>query len=235
MLGATVFSFFALAHWCIALAALGLTNELLLPAFCLFVVEAVTAFDNGATVLGRRLGLGLAAEQLNRWRFLLHAICIGFLMPVYSAIGREVAFSPFGAVVGDIIGWLLVAAIAALGYLFQYKRLKQIIPVNTLGCLRYAQSVSDATRWPGYDYSDRQLNAKAIPPFASIITVIIGLVYALLIAWFGDFWVPLLVTVIMLAAGSFPQRGWGPIVTSILEVVYSSGMLYSLWYAANFS
>ena len=130
MSGRVVFSFFALVHWCIALAALGLTTELLLPAFCLFIVEAVTAFDNGATVLGKRLGLGKAAEQLNRRRFLLHAMCIGFLVPVYSAIGREVAFSPFGAVVGDIVAWLLVAAITAFGYFFQYKPLGTIIPIN---------------------------------------------------------------------------------------------------------
>ena len=171
MSGAFLFSFFALVHWCIALASLGLIGDLLFPAFCLFVVEAVTAFDNGATVLGKRLGLGEAAENLSRRRFLLHAMCIGFLVPVYSGIGREVAFSPFGAVVGDLLAWTLVAAITAFGYLYQYKPLGQLSPVSAMGCLRYAQSVSEVTRWPGYEYSEAQLNAKAIPPFASIITI----------------------------------------------------------------
>ena len=66
MFGSVLFGFFALVHWCIALAALSLTEHLLLPAFCFFVVEAVTAFDNGATVLGKRMGPGSQAERMNR-------------------------------------------------------------------------------------------------------------------------------------------------------------------------
>lgn len=233
MPGIAVFSFFALVHWCIALAALRLVPEMLLPALCFFVVEAVTAFDNGATVVGKRLGLGPAAEKLSRRRFFLHATCIGLLVPVYSGIGQAVAFSPFGGVVGNALAWLLALGIIAYGYLYQYKPLGQIMPVSALGCLRYAQSVSEESRWPGYDYSQEELNAKGIMPMASIITTTIGLIFALLIGWLGGFWVPFVVTALMFTAGALPQKGWGPIATSALEVVFSSGLLYSLWYVSS--
>ena len=38
-------------------------------------------------VLGNRIGINAAAERLNRMRFLLHAVCIGLLVPVYTVIG----------------------------------------------------------------------------------------------------------------------------------------------------
>lgn len=235
MPGTLIFSFFALVHWCIGLAALAVLDTLLLPALCLFIVEAVTAFDNGATVLGKRLGVGPAAEHLSRRRFLLHATCIGFLVPVYSGIGREVAFSPFGGIVGDAVAWILAVGIIAYGYFYQYRSLARIMPVSALGCLRYAQAVTEATRWPGYQYSEEELNARPVLPMASIITTTLGLLFALVIGVMGGFWVPFLVTALMFLAGALPQKGWGPIAISSLEVVFSSGMLYSLWYVAAVS
>ena len=68
---------------------------------------------------------------------------------------------------------------------------------------------------------------------ASIYTTLAGLVLGLLTGWFGGFWVPAIVTALMFLAGSFPQRSWGPLATSCLEVVYSAGMVYSLAYAAG--
>jgi hypothetical protein len=232
MNGPLVFSFFALVHWCIALSALVLVGDVLLPAVCLFVVEAVTAFDNGATVLGKRLGVGEQAQNLSRKRFLLHATCIAFLLPVYSGIGGMIAFSQFGAVVADIISWLLVIAIGAYGYVYQYQRISHLMPVNYFGCLRYAQSVTEATRYPGYEYSEQELAARGGLPMASVVTTVCALLMSILIGWLGSFWVPFVVTAIMFLAASFPQRGWGPLMTSCLEVVFSVGLLYSLWHVS---
>jgi hypothetical protein len=229
MFGPLIFSFFALVHGCIALGALLLTEHLLLPAICLFVVEAVTAFDNGATVIGGRIGVGEQAERLSRKRFLLHAICIGLLLPVYSGIGGVVAFSQFGALLADIVSWLLVVMIGVYGYLYQYKRMGPIMPVNYFGCLRYAQSVTEATRWPDYEYSGAELAARGKLPLASVLTTTLGLVLAFLIGWFGDLWVPFIATAIMYLAAAFPLRSWGPLATSCLEIIFSGGMLYSLW------
>ena len=233
MPGTIVFSFFALVHWCLALAALALVPAMLLPALCLFIVEAVTAFDNGATVVGRRLGLGPAAEQLSRRRFFLHATCIGFLVPVYSGIGSAVAFSPFGSVVANVLAWMLAIGIVFYGYFYQYKPLGLLMPVSALGCLRYAQAVTPETRWPDYDYSDAELGARGGVPVASVMATSAGLVFAALIGWFGDFWVPFVLTLLMFMAGALPQKGWGPIAISALEVVFSAGLLYSLWYASG--
>jgi hypothetical protein len=235
MRGPLVFTFFALVHGCIALSALALAGDMLLPAVCLFVVEAVTAFDNGATVLGKRLGIGEQAENLSRKRFLLHATCIAFLLPVYSGIGGEVAFNQFGSVVADSISWLLVIVIGIYGYVYQYQRINCLMPVNDFGCLRYAQSVTEATRYPGYEYSEEELAARGGLPMASVVTTVLGLLMSILIGWFGSFWVPLVVTALMFLAAGFPQRGWGPLMTSCLEVVFSGGLLYSLWHVSALS
>lgn len=232
MNGPLVFSFFALVHWCIALMALTFIGDMLVPAICLFIVEAVTAFDNGATVLGKRLGIGEQVENLSRKRFLLHATCIAFLLPVYSGIGGAVAFSQFGFVVANIISWLLVIIIGAYGYIYQYQRMQPLMPVNYFGCLRYAQSVTDVTRYPGYEYSEQELVALGKLPMASVMTMVSALLLSLLIGWFSMFWVPFVVTVIMFLAAGFPQRGWGPLMTSCLEVIFSVGLLYSLWYVS---
>ncbi len=233
MFGPALFAVLTLVHGFIALAALSLGGELLFPALCLFVVEAVTAFDNAATVMGRRLGIGEKAERLSRMRFLLHATCIGFLLPVYSGIGAAVAFTGPGAIFANAICWLLAIVIGVYGYLYQYRGLKTLMPVNNLGCLRYAQSCTEQTRWMGYEYSDDQLNAQGSLPMASVATTLIGLLVALLIGWLGAFWMPFIVTALMLSAASFAQRSWGPVAISCLEVFFSLGLLYSLWYAAG--
>jgi hypothetical protein len=233
MSGPAVFSFFALVHLAISLAAFTLVTAVPHAAVCLFIVEAVTAFDNAVTISGNGMGIAAATERLNRSRFLLHAICISLLLPVYSEIGRAFAFSPFGANIADIAAWVLVVVIALLGYFLQYRRTGEIMPVNYFGCLRYAQSVSDATRYSGYEYSAEQLAARGHLPIASVLTVLVGLFIAGLIGWLGGFWLPFVVTLIMLAAAGLPQRSWGPLVTSCLEVVYSAGMLYALWQAAG--
>jgi hypothetical protein len=233
MYGPLLFGCFALVHGCIALASLTLIDSLLLPALCFFVVEAVTSFDNFATVISRRLGLGKSAESLSRMRFLLHATCIGLLLPVYVGIGVELAFSAAVVMPALVAGWVLAIAIGVFGYQVQYRGLGLVMPVNAFGCLRYAQSVTPASRWPGYEYSEAELNNRAVLPLASIITTLLGLLISVLIGWYGSFWVPLGVTALMLTAGAFPQRGWGPLATSGLEIVFSSGLLYSLWYAAT--
>jgi hypothetical protein len=233
MPGPAIFSFFALVHLGISLAAFTLVTSVPHAAVCLFIVEAVTAFDNAVTIAGNGMGVAAATERLNRLRFLLHAVCISLLLPVYSEIGRAFAFSPFGANVADIASWTLVFFIALLGYFLQYRRVGEIMPVNYFGCLRYAQSVSDATRYPGYDYSPEQLAARGHLPIASVLTVVLGLVLAAITGWYGGFWIPFVVTLSMFFAAGFPQRGWGPLATSSLEVVFSGGILYALWQAAT--
>ncbi|MCP4002358.1 MAG: hypothetical protein GY727_15745 [Gammaproteobacteria bacterium] len=232
MNGPLIFSFFALVHGCIALLALILSGAMLLPALCLFVVEAVTAFDNGATVLGNRLGIGEHAQNMSRMRFLLHATCIAFLLPIYSSIGGIVAFSQFGSIIVNLISWLLVVLIGIYGYHYQYQRIHFLMPVNYFGCLRYAQSISDSTRHPDYEYSQQELSARAGLPVASVMTIVSALLLSLLIGWFGAFWMPFVVTSIMFIAAGLPQRGWGPLVTSCLEVIFSAGLLYSLWHVS---
>jgi hypothetical protein len=228
MIGPVAFSFFTAIHAGIAYGAFLLFNQSPVAAVCLIIVEVVTAFDNGVTVLGNRMAIGAQAELLNRLRFFLHAICISLLLPVYAVIANTVAFSGPAAALVYVLAGLLTVAIAFIGYSFQYARMGQIMPVNYFGCLRYAQSVSDATRHPEYEYSETELAARGGLPIASILTTSVGLIFALLIGWFGSFWVPFIVTALMLLAGALPPRTWGPLATSCLEVVYSGGMLYSL-------
>jgi hypothetical protein len=220
-------------HGALALLALQYAPQLFLPAACLFVVEAVTAFDNGATLLGNLLGTGRAAENLSRARFFLHATCIGLLVPVYSGIGGAIAFTGNAAAIADNLAWTMAIVILGYGYLRQYRPLGQLMPVSALGCLRYAQAVTDATRWPGYEYSESELQAKGGVPLASVMATTCGLLFGLAIGLLGGFWVPFVVTALMFFAGALPQRGWGPVAISMLEIVFSAGMVYSLGYAAT--
>jgi hypothetical protein len=242
MNGPLLFTFFTLVHTGIALLALasgiamlgtGSFQYLPAAAFCLFIVEAVTAFDNGVTVSGNRLGIGPRTEGLNRMRFFLHATCIGLLVPVYTGIANTVAFSGGLATALNLTGWVLAVAIILFGYYAQYRRTGALLPVSYFGCLRYATSVSAATRHPEYDYSAQQLAARGSLPLASVLTTLIGLFIAALTGWFGSFWLPFVVTALMLLAGGFAQRSWGPFATSCLEIIYSGGMLYSLLLAAG--
>ncbi len=233
MFGPAVFSCFTLAHASIALAALSAIDSLPAAAVCLFIVEAVTAFDNGVTVAGNRLGIGPRTERLNRMRFLLHAVGIGLLLPVYAGIANALAFDGMPALILHYGAWALAAAILLYGYLKQYRGLQAIMPVSYYGCLRYAQSVSDLTRHPDYRYSKAELAQKGRMPVASIATTAVGLVLAFFIGWSGGFWVPFIVTALMFVAGGLPLRSWGPFATSCLEIIYSGGMLYSLSVAAR--
>lgn len=231
--GPFVFAFFAVFHGVLALLALTAFPALPAAAVCLFVVEAVTAFDNGVTVAGNSLGIRPGTERINRARFFLHAVCIGLLVPVYAAIGNELAFAASWQPVVTTLAWVLAAGLCVYGYRVQYRGTGAIMPVSYYGCLRYAQSVGRFTRHPDYDYSPAELERRGKLPLASVLTTLIGLVIAVFIGWLGDFWVPLIVTALMFVAGAFPQRSWGPLATSCLEVVYSSGMVYALLEAAG--
>jgi len=126
------------------------------------------------------------------------------------------------------VAFVIAAAIAAFGYLRQYRSLQMIMPINYYGCLRYAQSVDETRRWPGYEYSATELQARALPPFASIITVMLGLLLSLWIGWSVGFWMPFIVTALMFTASAFPVGTWGPLLTSGLEIIYSGGLYYAL-------
>jgi len=227
--GPLIFSAYALVHALVAAAALLLFAAAPAAAACLFVVEAVTAYDSLIVVLGRRIGINATAERLNRMRFFLHAVCIGLLVPVYTGIG---GLAGVGALAGPVVtttAFVVAGCIALLGCGIQYRRVDHIMPINNFGCLRYAQSVDETRRYPGYDYTEEELAQKAFPPLASIVTVLIGLVLALWTGIAAGFWIPFIVTALMFTASAFPDKTWGPLLTSCLEIFFSAGLLYSLW------
>lgn len=232
LIGPFAFTLFALVHAGIALGALLAAASMPVAAACLLVVEAITAFDNAVTVAGNRMGIAPRTEALNRRRFLLHASCIALLVPVYAGIAAKLAF-PSDSWWINGLSILLALLLGIYGYFFQYRSMHSIMPVRYYGCLRYAQSVSELSRHPDYRYSPDQLAARGRLPVVSIVTTLIGLIISLLIGWFGSFWVPCIVTGLMLLAGGMPLRSWGPLATSCLEIVFSAGMLYSLLVAAG--
>ncbi len=227
--GPLVFSVYALVHAGIALLALALVPALPAAAFCLFAVEAITAYDSLIVVLGSGIGPGPTAERLNRARFFLHAVCIGLLVPVYVGIAAVLDVPGLSGAAAMPAAFVAATALAAFGYVVQYRGLQHIMPVDCYGCMRYAQSVEPERRWPGYAYSDAEQAARALPPIASIITVVAGLVLSAWTGWQSGFWVPFAVTALMFTASAFPaKRAWGPLLTSLLEIIYSGGLFWSL-------
>jgi hypothetical protein len=197
-------------------------------AACLALVEFITFYDNAVVVLGNRLGVSPRTAALNRRRFLLHAVCISLLVPVYAGLGRLLGIPAFASMAFNTGVVTVTAAITVLGYFTGYRPLKRLMPVNYYGCLRYAQSVNPQSRRNDYRYSDAELTQKAFPPMASIVTVLVGLGLSIWMGLAADFWIPALVTAPMLLAGAFPPKAWGALATSCLEILFSAGLVFSL-------
>ena len=226
--GPIVFPLFAAFHLGLAMIALGAWSATPVAALCLALVEFITFFDNAVVGLGNRLGIGDLCRRLNRMRFFLHALFIAGLIPVYAGIGRLAGVTAFDSGLFSGVVAMLTVGIVLVGYFVGYRPLQHIMPADYYGCLRYAQTVNDVSRRAGYDYSQAELEQKAFPPLASILTVLIGLVLSLWIGIAAGFWIPAVVTALMLLAGSFPSNALGALLTSSLEIVYSGGMVYSL-------
>jgi hypothetical protein len=197
-------------------------------AFSLAAVELISCFDNAVVAGGNRIGLGAHLYRLNRMRFFLHAVFIALLLPVYAGIGQGLGISAFDAPAFTALIALATAGIAVFGYFAGYRALTLLIPTDYFGCLRYAQSVTAASRIDGYDYSAEELASKAVLPMASILTVLVGLALSIWIGVAAGFWVPAIVTGLMLLAGSFPSSAAGALATSGLEIVFSAGLVFSL-------
>ena len=197
-------------------------------AICLALVEFITCFDNAVVSLGNRLGISNLNRGLNRARFFLHAVFIAGLIPAYAGIGRLAGASGFDSTWFNGTVGALTVGILLFGYFVGYRPLKRIMPVNYYGCLRYAQAVNANSRRDDYGYSREELEQTGAPPFASIITVMIGLILSLWIGFTVGFWLPAIVTALMMLAGRFPANARGALATSCLEIVYSTGIVYSL-------
>lgn len=233
MPGHLIFGAFALSHSLIAFTAFLLVPVSPMVAGSLLIVEVVTAFDNLVIVLGKSIGIGPTAKRLNRTRFFLHAVFIGLLVPVYWGIGAMARVPALNTETSMYTAIGAAVAIGLFGFLVQYRKVRLIFPVNCYGCLRYAQSVSDDCRWPGYDYSEAELAQKAFPPLASIVTVLIGLILSLWVGLSADVWIPFAVTLLMFGASGFAAKPGGALATSCLEVIYSAGLLYTIWALAG--
>jgi hypothetical protein len=219
---------FAAIHLILAAVVLSAWTAAPLAATGIALVEFITFFDNAVIGMGNRLGICELNQKLNRTRFFLHALFIGALIPGYAGIGRLAGAENFDTTWFNGGIGILTLMVVLFGYFAGYRPLKRIMPVNYYGCLRYAQTANAAYRRNDYVYSREELNQKGFPPFTSIITVLIGLVLSLWIGVAAGFWIPAIVTGLMLVAGSFPAKEWGALATSCLEIVFSIGIVYSL-------
>ncbi|MGI9330251.1 MAG: hypothetical protein ACR2QB_05990, partial [Gammaproteobacteria bacterium] len=175
----------------IALSAWGAAP---LAAACLALVEFITFYDNAVVSLGNRLGISPRTKNLNRRRFLLHAVCISLLVPTYAGMGQLLGIAALSTLAFNTGVVIVTAVIAGLGYFATYRPLRLLMPVNYYGCLRYAQSVTTHSRHDDYQYSEAELAQKAFPPLASIVTVLVGLALSVWMGLATDFWIPALVT-----------------------------------------
>lgn len=200
----------------------------------LAIVEFITVFDNAVVAMGNRLGVSARLYRLNRMRFFLHAVLISLLIPAYAGIGHALGIRIFDTWIFQVLVALLTVGVSAFGYLAGFRPLTRLVPVDYYGCLRYAQTVTPASRREDYEYSPEELENKGFPPIASILTVLVGLVLSLWIGVAADFWVPAIVTGLMLLASRFPPNARGALATSGLEIVFSAGLVYSLLQAAGY-
>ncbi len=226
--GPLVFPLFALVHLVLAIVTLQAWSAAPLAAACLALVEFITFFDNAVVGLGNRIGISDFNRGLNRMRFFLHAVFIAGLIPAYAGIGQLAGASGFDSILFNIMVGALTACVVLFGYFIGYRPLKRIMPANYYGCLRYVQAINDNSRLPDYNYTHDELEQKGFPPFTSIITVLIGLLMSLWIGFTADFWLPTIVTGLMMTAGRFPGTAWGALATSCLEIIFSAGIVYSL-------
>jgi hypothetical protein len=176
----------------------------------LVIVQLTVIYDNAIVSLGIRLPHGSLLEFLNRGRFLLHATCTALLL--FPALEQTHLthlnlFAVFSSLIFAGIG-LTTSVIN-----------KQLIPICQQGIKRYALSVNEQTRCPDVDYTPAQLQAKALPPIQSILTVLVILIIGIYAAITQAQYNLLIASLVMLIAGGLPPKKFGVIPQALSEVV----------------
>jgi hypothetical protein len=183
------------------------------PAFAfiaLIIVQLTVIYDNAVVALGIRLRHGSLLEFLNRGRFLLHATCTALLL--FPALEQtHLTHLNLLAVFSSLL-------FAGIGLTTSVIR-KELIPVCQQGIHRYALSVNEQTLCPDFHYTEKQLQARALPPIQSILTVLVILAIGIHAAITQAQYNLLIASLVMLIAGGLPPKKFGVIPQALSEVV----------------
>lgn len=176
----------------------------------LLIVQFTVIYDNLIVSIGSRLGHGALLEFLNRGRFLLHATCTALLL--FPAL-EQTHLTHL-----NLFAFFLILLFAGIGLKTSVIG-KELLPVCYQNIKRYALSVNEQTRCPEINYTEKQLQAKALPPIQSILTVLVILVIGIYAAVSQKQFYLLIAALVMLIAGGLPPKKVGVIPQALSEVV----------------
>lgn len=195
----------------IGLLVWSLTNFQNTPGFfALLIVQITVIYDNLIVSIGARLGHGALLKSLNRRRFLLHATFTGLLLFTALEHAHLTQLNLFAVFLSFLFAGIGLKT-SVIG--------KELLPVCYQGIKRYALSVNDQTRCPDIHYTEKQLQAKALPPIQSILTVLVILVIGIYAAFAQKQFNLLIAALVMLIAGGLPPKKVGVIPQALSEVV----------------
>jgi hypothetical protein len=189
------------------------------------ITAASLAYDNLILTLGTSIGVGSTLETLSVPRYLLHAIFTPMLAYVaYELAGMGgVAWAQVARNRNIIIG--LVVALIGVG-MVQGVLGMHLKPACHDGILRYAERVTDNQVCEGVVYAEGELNARGLPPIASIVTIIIVAVLGFLLGRKAGVWWLLVGAVVMFVTAMVPASRFGLWIGNSGEIALLASLLF---------
>jgi hypothetical protein len=195
-----------------------------LPLLLAVLVSAGLIYDNLIIAIGAQVGIGSTLELLSLPRFVIH----GLLTPALLLTGHDFAQragirwvqSPSVTRFAWGVTLVLVAAGMVQGVLTIHLQ-----PACIDGIVRYAERISDTQVCPGVVYSD--LNARGLPPLASIVTIVIVAIQGGMVGRRMGIWALLAGAVVMFIGAAVPASRVGPVVANGAEAVLFLGVFWT--------
>lgn len=189
------------------------------------LTAAGLAYDNLILTLGTSIGVGGTLEALSVPRYLLHALMTPFLVLVAfelaGRVGVPMAQVARNRVILIVIALALVGVGLAQGFIGMHLK-----PACHDGILRYVERLTENQLCEGVVYEEGVLDARGVPPIASIVTVIIVGVFGVMMGRKAGIWWMLAGASIMFVTAAIPPSRVGLWVGNGGEVVLLASLLF---------
>lgn len=196
-----------------------------LGTLIVIITAAGLAYDNLILTLGASIGVGSTLEALNVPRYLLHAVMTPLLVLTAFELARRARVPMAQSALSRnlIIGLAVVLVGVGLAQSFVGMHLK---PACHDGILRYAERVTENQLCEGVVYEAGVLEARGLPPLASIATVIAVAFWGLMIGRRAGLWWLLAGAVVMFITAAVPASRVGLWVGNGGEMVLLASLLF---------
>ncbi len=196
-----------------------------LGTLIVIITAAGLAYDNLILALGMSIGVGSTLETLNVPRYLLHAVMTPLLVLTALELARRAGVPMAQSTRNrNIMAGLAVILIGVgMSQSFIGMHLK---PACHDGILRYAERLTENQLCEGVTYEEGVLEARGLPPLASIATVIVVAIWGFMIGRKASLWWLLAGAVVMFITAAVPASRVGLWVGNAGEFVLLASLLF---------